>query len=106
MSLQWLPRGCCAGYPRWQRCKTGKIVVSDCCREGGGGSNGGGPRIQLRGLDTVQLNGSLVVLYAPAGNSCLLRLSSGMEEMVWEQYSVTLQRVSSSTTPGLQLPLL
>ncbi|KAJ4941745.1 hypothetical protein JOQ06_011620 [Pogonophryne albipinna] len=58
----------------------------------GGGPNGGGPRIQLRGLDTIQLNGSLVVLYAPAGNSCLLRLSSGMEEMVWEQYSVTLQR--------------
>ncbi|KAI4790227.1 hypothetical protein KUCAC02_034762 [Chaenocephalus aceratus] len=61
MSLQWLPRGCCAGYPRWQTVQDGQ----DC---------------------------AWWSLYAPAGNSCLLRLSSGMEEMVWEQYSVTLQR--------------
>ncbi|XP_033476110.2 tight junction protein ZO-2b isoform X2 [Epinephelus lanceolatus] len=97
MSLEWLPTGCCAGYPSWHRgrlAETGKIAASDGCRERGGGSDGGGTRIQLRGLDTEQLKGSLVVLYAPAGNSCLLRLSSGMEEMVWEQYTVTLQRDS------------
>lgn len=77
MSLEWLPTGCCAGYPSWHRCRlaeTGKIAASDGCRERGGGSDGGGTRIQLRGLDTEQLKGSLVVLYAPAGNSCLLRL--------------------------------
>lgn len=75
MSLERLPTGCCASYPRWHRCfqaETDKIGASEGYGDGGGG--GGGARIQLRGLDTEQLKGSLVVLYAPAGNSCLLRL--------------------------------
>lgn len=77
MSLEWLPTGCCTSYPSCHRCRqadTGKSGASDGCREGGGSSDGGGARIQLRGLDTEELKGSLVVLYAPAGNSCLLRL--------------------------------
>lgn len=77
MSLEWLPTSCCAGYHGWHRCwqaETGKIRASDGCREGGGSGVCGGARIQLRGLDTEQLKGSLVVLYTPAGNSCLLRL--------------------------------
>lgn len=77
MSPEWLPTGCCAVYPSWHRCwqaGTGKIGASDGCREGKGSGADGGARIQLRGLDTEQLKGSLVVLYAPAGNSCLLRL--------------------------------
>ncbi|XP_029916779.1 tight junction protein ZO-2-like isoform X2 [Myripristis murdjan] len=93
MSLEWLPTSCCTGYPRWHRCRQAEVAMvggSDGCREG----DCRGARIQLRGLDTEHLKGSLVVLYAPAGNSCLLRLSSGMEEMVWEQYTVTLQRDS------------
>ncbi|KAI3371900.1 hypothetical protein L3Q82_006685 [Scortum barcoo] len=97
MSLEWLPTGCCAGYPSGHQCRqaeTRRTGASDgCWEEGRSGSSGGG-RIQLMGLDTEQLKGSLVVLYAPAGNSCLLKLSSGMEEMVWEQYTVTLQRDS------------
>lgn len=75
MSLEWLPTGCCASYPRLHGClqaETDKIGASEGSREGGG--SGGVARIQLRGLDTEQLKGSLVVLYAPAGNSCLLRL--------------------------------
>lgn len=51
--------------------ETGKIGASEGCRDPGGSSSDGGPRIQL---DTEQLKGSLVVLYAAAGNSCLLRL--------------------------------
>lgn len=77
MSLEWLTTGCCVDYPSWHRCRqaeTGKIGASDGCREGGGSDDGGGAWIQLRGLDTEQLKGSLVVLYTPAGNSCLLRL--------------------------------
>lgn len=81
MSLEWLPTSWCAGYPRLHRClqaETDKIGASEGSREGGGSSSGsgsdGGAMIQLRGLDTEQLKGSLVVLYAPAGNSCLLRL--------------------------------
>ena len=78
MSLEWLPTGCCASYPSWHRCgqaEMSKIGASDGCRESGVISSGdGGAKIQLRGLDTQQLKGSLVVLYAPAGNSCLLRL--------------------------------
>lgn len=77
MSLEWLPIGCCAGYPSWhqyKRAKTGELRASDGCREGRSRGDSGGARIQLRGLDTEQLKGSLVVLYAPAGNSCLLRL--------------------------------
>lgn len=66
MSLEWLGSGCCAGCRHVEATKT---RASDGCREAGGGA-----RIQLRGLDTEQLKGSLVVLYAPAGNSCLLRL--------------------------------
>ncbi|TKS78108.1 Tight junction protein ZO-2 [Collichthys lucidus] len=72
----------------------GKIGVSNGCSKGEGSAGCGRVRIQLKGLDTEQQNGSLVVLYVPAGNSCLLRLNSGMEEMVWEQYTVTLQRDS------------
>lgn len=52
----------------------GKIWASDGYREGGGSGPGEGGRIQLIGLNTEELKGSLVVLYAPAGNSCLLRL--------------------------------
>lgn len=77
MSLEQLPTGCCAGYPSWYHCwqaKTGKIGVSNGCSKGGGSAGCGRVRIQLKGLDTEQQNGSLVVLYAPAGNSCLLRL--------------------------------
>ncbi|XP_031734619.1 tight junction protein ZO-2-like isoform X3 [Anarrhichthys ocellatus] len=97
MSLEWLPTSCCAGYPSWHRCRPaekGAIAASDGHGEGGVGGGGGGTGIQLRGLDTELLKGSLVVFYAPAGNSCLLRLGSGMEEMVWEQYTVNLQRDS------------
>lgn len=77
VSMEWLPTGCCVGYPSWHRClqaETGRIGASEGFREGGGGGSDGGPRIQLNGLDAEQLKGSLVVLYAPAGNSCLLRL--------------------------------
>ena len=77
MSLEWLPTGCCTGYSSWHRCRqadAGKIGASDGCGEGGCSGNGVGARIQLMGLDTEELRGSLVVLFAPAGNSCLLRL--------------------------------
>lgn len=61
-----------------------KIGASDGCRESGVISVGdGGAKIQRRGLDTEQLKGSLVVLYAPAGNSCLLRLVGHACMDVW-----------------------
>lgn len=92
MSLERLPTGCCASYPRWHRCfgaETDKIGASE-------GYGEGGARIQLRGLDTEQLKGSLVVLYAPAGNSCLLRLVGHVwmngyvvESRVWPRVVVT-----------------
>lgn len=69
MSLQCLPSGCCAGRGRPAR------TAGSEAPEGPGEDCGtGGASIQLRGLDTKQLKGSLVVLYAPAGNNCLLRL--------------------------------
>lgn len=71
MSLEWLGTGCCAGC---RHMETTKTRASDACREEGGCGGGGGARIQLRGLDIEQLKGSLVVLYAPDGNSCLLLL--------------------------------
>lgn len=69
MSLQWLPSGCCAGPGRQAHMASTRAPEGP--RKDGGP---GGASIQLRGLDTDQLRGSLVVLYAPAGNSCLLRL--------------------------------
>lgn len=77
MSLEWLPTGCCTSYPSGHQCRQADMAKSgapDGCREGGDSSDGGGARIQLRELDIKQQRGSLVVLYAPAGISCLLRL--------------------------------
>lgn len=77
MNPEWLLTGCCIGDPSLHRCwqaKKSKIGSSEGYRLKGGSSGGEGARIQLEGLDTEQLKGSLVVLYAPAGNSCLLRL--------------------------------
>lgn len=77
MNRRWLQAGCCVGYPRWHRClqaETDKIGCREANQNGGANESSEGARIQLRGLDTEQLKGSLVVLYAPAGNSCLLKL--------------------------------
>lgn len=77
MNPECLLTGCCVGQPSLHRCwqaEKSKIGSSDGCRLQGDSSSGGGARIQLKGLDTEQLKGSLVVLYAPAGNSCLLTL--------------------------------
>ncbi|XP_061842569.1 tight junction protein ZO-2b isoform X1 [Nerophis lumbriciformis] len=97
MSLEWLQTSCCPGYPSWhwhKETEMGKTWDSTVRNEGGGSCSQDCGSIQLSGLNTEELKGSLVVLYAPAGNSCLLKLSSGMEEMVWEQYTVSLQRDS------------
>lgn len=77
MNPECLLTGCCIGQPSLHCCWQGeksKIGSSDGCRLQGDSSSGRGARIQLKGLDTEQLKGSLVVFYAPAGNSCLLRL--------------------------------
>lgn len=71
MSLERLPTGCCTGYPSWQRCRQ---FASDGCEDVKHSGNLGGAGIQLTGLDAAQLKGNLLVLYAPAGYSCLLRL--------------------------------
>lgn len=74
MSLEWLPSSSCASWHHSSPTRTWKVGASDGFRESVGGGGGEGTRIQLRGLDTEQLKGSLMVLYTPAGNSCLLKL--------------------------------
>lgn len=74
MSLQCLPSGCCAGHSGQQRSSQAQMARTEAPEGDREGCGPGGANIQLRGLDTKQLKGSLVVLYAPAGNSCLLRL--------------------------------
>lgn len=60
-SSAWLPAGCCAGCPPRHRCQPAEkgAIGSIGAMDGGGG---------------IRLRGSLVVVYAPAGKSCLLRL--------------------------------
>lgn len=58
----------------------------------------GGANIQLRGLDTKQLKGSLVVLYAPAGNSCFLRLVGYVMDDRWMGGWMMRERASDVLT--------
>ncbi|XP_073675968.1 tight junction protein ZO-2b [Garra rufa] len=75
MSVNWLPFGCCVRLQRAQRWR-----------------RRGGARIEVRG-ESEELRNSFIILFSPRHASCLLRLlGSGMEETVWEQYTVTLQR--------------
>ncbi|XP_077079337.1 tight junction protein ZO-2b isoform X2 [Siphateles boraxobius] len=75
MSVNWLPFGCCVRLQRAQRWR-----------------RRGGARIEVRG-ESKELRNSFIILFSPRHASCLLKLlSSGMEETVWEQYTVTLQR--------------
>lgn len=81
--LDWLPIGCCAGNRRWPRSQGQGGGVGESGgeesggeRAGGGGGGKGVHRLDLRGLglETDELRNSVVVLYAPAGNTCLLKL--------------------------------
>lgn len=88
MSLQCLASGCCRRRP------TG---APEALGEDGGA---GGASVQLRGLDTKQLRGSLVVLYAPAGSSCLLRLV-GQRTGAWgDGCSRNIEGFRSSSSGG------
>ncbi|XP_042187237.1 tight junction protein ZO-2-like [Oncorhynchus tshawytscha] len=107
------------GGPGWRVPGPGPVegsrVEGTGTRAGGGQQGGGyrdqgrwraagwpskaGPRLEgplLGGpwLNPEELRSTVVVLYTLAGNTCFLRLSSGMEETVWEQHTVNLQRDS------------
>ncbi|XP_028850884.1 tight junction protein ZO-2b isoform X2 [Denticeps clupeoides] len=78
MNLDGPPFGCCCARFRWHRPWRPR----------------GAAWVEVRG-ETEPLKNSFIILHSPGWNvSCLLQLTSGMEETVWEQYTVTLQRDS------------
>ena len=73
--LDWLPLGCCTGSRQWPR--TQSLDEGEGERGGGEGEKGV-CRLDLTGLGDLRT--SVVLIYSPAGNTCLLKLVGEIQE--------------------------